>query len=170
MKPGSKQNIVGLMLPGILLAVVCLVPFLNKAYTVDDPFFLLEARQILKTPLQPWSFPMCWLGNETCLPQADIVGGLREAGLAEIPFGSRDFGGRHRVARSFASNPLGLPGAYGNDKAGIAARPQQGPGLRRWNAGRRHSAISFHGQHSDARHTRSGARTHRHRTPAGVQR
>ena len=81
MKPGSKQNIVGLVLPGILLAVVCLVPFLNKAYTVDDPFFLLEARQILKTPLQPWSFPMCWLGDETCLPEAGMWAVCARQGL-----------------------------------------------------------------------------------------
>jgi hypothetical protein len=81
MKPSSKQNIVWLALPGILLAVVCLAPFLNKAYTIDDPFFLLEARQILKTPLQPWSFPMCWLGNETCLPHAGMWAVCARQGL-----------------------------------------------------------------------------------------
>src|SRR5580704_2402650 len=46
-----------LALPGTLLVLCCLVPFLNKAFTIDDPDFLLEARQILKSPLQPMSFP-----------------------------------------------------------------------------------------------------------------
>ena len=81
MPPGSRQNIVKLALPGILLALLCLAPFLNKAYTIDDPFFLLEARQILKTPLQPWSFPMCWLGNETCLPHAGMWAVCARQGL-----------------------------------------------------------------------------------------
>src|SRR5689334_5943442 len=56
-----------LAIPGILLVLVCLIPFLNKAYTIDDPYFLLEARQILKTPLQPMSFGMCWHDNGTCI-------------------------------------------------------------------------------------------------------
>jgi hypothetical protein len=81
MPPGSRQDIIKLALPGILLAVLCLAPFLNKAYTIDDPFFLLEARQILKTPLQPWSFPMCWLGNETCLPHAGMWAVCARQGL-----------------------------------------------------------------------------------------
>jgi hypothetical protein len=72
------RNILGLALPGILLAIACLIPFLNKAYTIDDPPFLLEARQILKTPLHPWSFPICWMG-ETCVAQAgDLGAGARE--------------------------------------------------------------------------------------------
>jgi hypothetical protein len=61
-----KQHIVRLVLPGILLAFVCLVPYLNKAYNIDDPWFLLEARQILKTPLQPMSFGICWSEPEIC--------------------------------------------------------------------------------------------------------
>src|ERR1700688_3201523 len=65
-----KQSAIKLMLPGVLLVVVTLLPFLNKAYTIDDPWFLLEARQILKTPLQPMSFEVCWMGNETCLVRA----------------------------------------------------------------------------------------------------
>ena len=63
-----------LALPGIVLALVCLVPFLNKAYTIDDPLFLLEARQILKTPLQPMSYGLCWMTNETCVAHAGDLG------------------------------------------------------------------------------------------------
>ena len=32
-----KQSIAMLVLPGVLLVLVCLLPFLNKAYTIDDP-------------------------------------------------------------------------------------------------------------------------------------
>jgi hypothetical protein len=76
----QKQHIVGLVLPGILLAFVCLVPYLNKAYTIDDPLFLLEARQILKTPLQPMSFGFCWLDPQTCF-QAGSLGPGSTQGL-----------------------------------------------------------------------------------------
>jgi len=73
-----KQHIVRLVLPGILLALVCLVPYLNKAYTIDDPWFLLEARQILKTPLQPMSFGICWMGNETCSRAGSLGAGAAQ--------------------------------------------------------------------------------------------
>ena len=74
----TKESIVRLALPGFLLALMCLVPFLNKAYTIDDPWFLLEARQILKTPLQPLSFEICWMGNETCTRASNLGAGTRQ--------------------------------------------------------------------------------------------
>jgi hypothetical protein len=70
-----------LVLPGIFLAVLCLSPFLNKAYTIDDPAFLLEARQILQTPLEPWSYPICWNGDGTCLAHAGNLGANDREGL-----------------------------------------------------------------------------------------
>jgi hypothetical protein len=76
-----NTNIHALVLPGMLLAALCLLPFLNKPFTIDDPLFLLEARQILKTPLQPWSFPACWMGDETCLVQAGGLGANAREGL-----------------------------------------------------------------------------------------
>jgi hypothetical protein len=62
-----------LVLPGLLLALLGLIPYLNKAYNTDDTVFLLEARQILKTPLQPMSFDICWT-NETCVMRAGSLG------------------------------------------------------------------------------------------------
>lgn len=67
-----------LAVPGVLLALFCLLPFLNKAYTIDDPFFLFEARQILKTPLQPMSFRLCWMGNETCFQASKLGAGAKQ--------------------------------------------------------------------------------------------
>ena len=75
-----KQSIAMLVLPGVLLVLVCLLPFLNKAYTIDDPWFLLEARQIFKTPLQPMSFEVCWM-EETCLVRAGSLGAGTMQGL-----------------------------------------------------------------------------------------
>jgi hypothetical protein len=70
-----------LALPGILLAALCLVPFLSKGYTIDDPLFLLAARQILRTPLQPWSYPLCWNATFTCFVQAGTSGANVRQGL-----------------------------------------------------------------------------------------
>jgi hypothetical protein len=56
---GGRQ-ILRSALPGCLLALVCLLPFLNKAYTIDDPYFLTEARQALTTPLTPTAAQICW--------------------------------------------------------------------------------------------------------------
>jgi hypothetical protein len=71
--------------PGLLLATACLLPFLNKAFTIDDPVFLLEAQQILKTPLHPMSFDICWQGNETCGVAADMGPDAALMGYALIP-------------------------------------------------------------------------------------
>src|SRR5579862_6244832 len=71
---GPESGTAKLAVPGIVLVVVCLLPYLNKAYTVDDPVFLLSARQILQHPLQPMSFPLCWMGDETCLKSVASLG------------------------------------------------------------------------------------------------
>jgi hypothetical protein len=70
----SKLKTLKLAIPGCLLALICLLPYLNKAYTIDDPCFLLSARQILRHPTQPMSYELCWLGNETCAKSAATMG------------------------------------------------------------------------------------------------
>lgn len=70
------RRTVRLALPGMALTLVCLLPYLNKAYTIDDPLFLLSARQILKNPLQPMSYSVCWTGMETCVQSAAQMGPL----------------------------------------------------------------------------------------------
>ena len=67
---------VRIAVPGMLLALVCLLPYLNKAYTNDDPWFLFQARQILKTPLQPTAYSICWEADGTCLDKASHSGRL----------------------------------------------------------------------------------------------
>jgi hypothetical protein len=72
--PRRRPSAAILAIPGVLLVLACLLPYLNTAYTIDDPWFLLEARQILKTPLQPMSYAICSMGTELCLLRASSLG------------------------------------------------------------------------------------------------
>ena len=60
-------------LPGIVLCTACLLPYLNKAFTIDDPFFLNQAEFILKSPMHPTLMPMCWSFDSLCGPVAGIA-------------------------------------------------------------------------------------------------
>lgn len=42
------------------LTVVALLPFLNKAYDIDDPLFLWMAQQIVRQPLNPYGGMVHW--------------------------------------------------------------------------------------------------------------
>ena len=44
----------------LLLSTLLLLPFLNKAFTVDDPTFLAGAAHMLQDPLHPSAFEMVW--------------------------------------------------------------------------------------------------------------
>ncbi|WP_348262181.1 hypothetical protein P8935_20545 [Telmatobacter sp. DSM 110680] len=59
-KPISTVAVLSCAWPALLLATVCLVPYLNKAFVVDDPYFLTLARQIVKHPAHPMDFEICW--------------------------------------------------------------------------------------------------------------
>lgn len=60
-------------LPALLLSAACLLPYLNKAFTIDDPWFLLQAQQIRKAPLDPTAMEICWLLDNKCGPVAKIA-------------------------------------------------------------------------------------------------
>ena len=47
-------------LPALLLAAAVLLPFLNKAFTMDDTVFMREAMHALADPLHPTAFEMVW--------------------------------------------------------------------------------------------------------------
>ena len=55
-------------LPALLLSAVCLLPFLNKAFTIDDPVYVLQAQQILKKPFRPMALDICWTVDAECGP------------------------------------------------------------------------------------------------------
>ena len=44
----------------LLLAALVLVPFADKAFTIDDPVFLTQAQHALVDPLHPSAFVMVW--------------------------------------------------------------------------------------------------------------
>jgi 4-amino-4-deoxy-L-arabinose transferase-like glycosyltransferase len=52
--------------PALLLATVCLLPYLNKPFLVDDPEFLTMARQIVRHPMHPMDFTVCWNLSDDC--------------------------------------------------------------------------------------------------------
>ena len=47
-------------LPALLLVLVVLLPFLDKAFTMDDTVFMREAMHALSDPLHPTAFDMVW--------------------------------------------------------------------------------------------------------------
>lgn len=46
------------------ITIALLLPFVNKAFHVDDTLFLYSARQILKNPLRPYDFMVHWNPTE----------------------------------------------------------------------------------------------------------
>jgi 4-amino-4-deoxy-L-arabinose transferase-like glycosyltransferase len=45
------------------ITAVCLIPFVGKAFNVDDPLFLWAAAQIQQHPLDAYGFPVNWYGT-----------------------------------------------------------------------------------------------------------
>ena len=50
--------------PAIVVAGLILLPFLNKAFNIDDLTFLLQAEHILKDPWHPTAFEMGFHGEK----------------------------------------------------------------------------------------------------------
>lgn len=57
---GSAVAVLACAWPALLLATVCLLPFLNKPFLIDDPWYLTMAQQIIKHPTLPMDFEICW--------------------------------------------------------------------------------------------------------------
>ncbi len=57
-------------LSALIFSAACLLPYLNKAFTIDDPFFLLQAQQIREAPLHPMAMYICWVEDKECGPVA----------------------------------------------------------------------------------------------------
>ncbi|MFH1368681.1 MAG: glycosyltransferase family 39 protein [Elusimicrobiota bacterium] len=47
----------------LFFTFLCLLPFVNKPFNVDDPFYLKMAEQIQKDPIRPYSFSINWSGE-----------------------------------------------------------------------------------------------------------
>lgn len=71
--------------PALLLATVCLLPYLNKAFVIDDPYFLTMARQIIKHPMHPMDFDICWNTIEPCTKAYLLTPGNALMGYVLVP-------------------------------------------------------------------------------------
>jgi hypothetical protein len=70
--------------PALALAAVVLLPFLGKAYTIDDPIFLREAQNVLTDPLHPAAFSMVWT-TERRLRASEFLPGGPVAAYVLVP-------------------------------------------------------------------------------------
>jgi len=48
----------------LAIVLICYLPFLNKAYNIDDPLFLWSAQHIQNDPLDPYGFNINWYRQE----------------------------------------------------------------------------------------------------------
>ncbi len=71
--------------PALLLATVSLLPYLNKPFLIDDPHFLTMARQIVKHPLHPMDFDICWNTIENCTKAYLLTPGNALMGYVLVP-------------------------------------------------------------------------------------
>lgn len=55
----------------VALTVACLLPFANRAFHVDDPLFVWSAKQIVKSPGNPYGFDLIW--DYTRVQMSDVT-------------------------------------------------------------------------------------------------
>lgn len=55
----------------VIISVACLVPFIDKAFHIDDPMFLWAARQIQSSPLDFYGFTVNWYG--IAMPMSEVM-------------------------------------------------------------------------------------------------
>jgi 4-amino-4-deoxy-L-arabinose transferase-like glycosyltransferase len=112
----------GEILIAVALVLLCLLPFLNKAFHIDDPLFLWTAQQIEKSPGNFYGFDVNWSGTAipmsqemknpplTSYYQAAVarVAGFRELAmhLAFLPFAVATVVGVVLLARRLAGSGL----------------------------------------------------------------
>jgi 4-amino-4-deoxy-L-arabinose transferase-like glycosyltransferase len=106
----------------LALTLLCLLPFINKAFHIDEPLFLWTAQQIVHSPTNFYGFDVNWSG--TAIPMSQemknppltsyyqaLVGrlaGFREATmhLAFLPFAMATVAAVVLLARRFTGSGL----------------------------------------------------------------
>jgi hypothetical protein len=71
--------------PALILATVCLLPYLNKPFLIDDPHFLKMAKQIVQHPMHPMDFDICWDNTVNCLKAYNLTPGNALMGYVLVP-------------------------------------------------------------------------------------
>ena len=89
MSENTRRSVFLCTLPALILSAACLLPYLNKAFTIDDPWYLLQAQQIRKTPLHPMALYICWLGDKECGPIAHNMPGNFLMSYCLVPVANR---------------------------------------------------------------------------------
>jgi hypothetical protein len=84
-RPVSAVAVLACAWPALLLATVCLLPFLNKPFVVDDPHFLMMARQIGRHPTHPMDFTVCWNLSNDCTKAYLLTPGNALIGYVLVP-------------------------------------------------------------------------------------
>ena len=54
-----------------IVTIVCLIPFVNKAFHIDDPLFIWSAKQIQTSPADFYGFSVNWYGWN--MPMAEVT-------------------------------------------------------------------------------------------------
>jgi hypothetical protein len=76
------------------VATLCLLPFLNKPFLIDDPYFLAMAQQIIEHPASPMNFDTCWNVGPDCTKAYMLTPGNTLFGYLLVPIvlsGSREW-------------------------------------------------------------------------------
>jgi len=66
-RPDTMRDVRSIVFSLIVLTVAtiaCLVPFVGKAFHIDDPLFIWTAEHIQKHPTDPYGFTVNWYGTE----------------------------------------------------------------------------------------------------------
>jgi hypothetical protein len=84
-EPVSAIAVLACAWPALLLATVCLLPFLNKPFIIDDPHFLAMAQQIVKHPTHPMDFIICWNLGPDCTKAYLLTPGNVLMGYVLVP-------------------------------------------------------------------------------------
>jgi hypothetical protein len=110
------------LLGPVALVVAFLLPFLRRAFSIDDPLFIWIGQQILKDPLDPYGFSVNWSVMQEPMSQVMqnpplnsyfIAGVIRYIGLSEMRLHAAFLlpamavaWGTYLVARRFCTRPL----------------------------------------------------------------
>ena len=81
----SAVGVLACAWPALLLATACLLPFLNKPFVVDDPHFLMMARQVVMHPMHPMDFDTCFNPSGECAKAYLVTPGNALMGYVLVP-------------------------------------------------------------------------------------
>ncbi|OGW51539.1 MAG: hypothetical protein A2Y81_07885 [Nitrospirae bacterium RBG_13_43_8] len=65
--PHTQRILTPSMINLIIIIIICLAPFVDKAFHIDDPLFLWTAKHIQNHPLDFYGFSVNWYGTEMAM-------------------------------------------------------------------------------------------------------